>query len=123
MDCVEETSLLNKDDELVASMEAFNLNLDVAKKFDKNSKLNFIKSGTFRDKRQSLIEMTTKSVFRGNYEFPKSKRNQMFFSNTDYLLISWHSRGMLQKVEKLSFDQVSEKVGATRMISNRLWAS
>jgi hypothetical protein len=111
VDCVEELSENSTDtDELIASMAAFNL--DNPKQFDKKSKLNFIKSGDFKkDLKQNLIEMTTKSVYQGKYEYPKSKWNQMFFSNTDYLLIGWHSRGMLQKIEKLPFDQVTRKCG------------
>jgi len=53
--------------------------------------------------------LTTKAVYQGNYEFPRYKWSQLFFSNTDYLLVGWHQRGMLQKVEKLSFDQVTQK--------------
>lgn len=112
VDCIEETSQLDDKDELVASKVAVNLDLEKPKQFEKSSKLHYIENSSLKgDCRPKLIEMTTKSANRGNYEFPTSKWNQMFFSNTDYLLIGWHTRGMLEKVEKLNLDQVSEKCG------------
>ena len=121
VDCIEETSELveegNQDDVLVSAMSSIKLDVEKKEKLSmelskENSKLTVIKSGCFNSKhKKHFVEMTTKSVFRGNFEFPQSKWNQLFFSNTDVLLIGWHSRGMLQKIEKLSFSQVTQRSG------------
>ena len=114
LECIEEkpqVDVNNNEDveELAASMASSDLNAK-PKQFDNNSKLHFIKWGDFkRNCKANSIEMTTKGVYQEKYEFPKHKWSQLFFSNTDFLLIGWHTRGMLQKVEKLSFDQVTQK--------------
>jgi hypothetical protein len=114
LECIEEQSQLDENNnevgnELAASMASFDLNLEKPNQFE-NTKLHFIKWGDFkRNCKANSIELTTKAVYQGNYEFPRYKWSQLFFSNTDYLLVGWHKRGMLQKVEKLSFDQVTQK--------------
>ena len=117
VDCVEETSELventdkeNMTEKLISSMASVNLGTNKPVKFEKTSKLSSIKSGDFHTKyKQRLVKMATKKTYRGKFEFPQSKWNQLFFSNTDTLLLGWHFRGTLQKVEKLTLEQVTQR--------------
>jgi len=74
-------------------------------KFNK-SKLSFIRSGEFQPNEKN-IELYTKSANNG--DFPVSKWNQLFFSQTDYLVIGWHSGGKLEEIEKLTFPEVTSR--------------
>ena len=111
VDCVVESEQENAMNSLLSSMAGVNLNATMARKFE-HSTLSVIKYGEFQPNEKS-VELTTKSTFRNTREFPESKWNQLFFSNTDYLLIGWHSRGMLVDIENLTFPQVTRRSGRT----------
>ena len=80
-----------------------NLSLNNDKSFNSNLPNSF-------DNDDSLMELTTKSTYN-NCEFPSHKWNQLFFSKTNFLVIGWHNRGKLVKIEKLNFKEVSLKSG------------
>ena len=109
VDCVVEGEQDNPMNSLLASMAEVKLSSGKAQKFE-DSTLSCIKYGEFRRDEKS-VELTSKSTFKNTREFPDSKWNQLFFSNTDYLLIGWHSRGMLVDIEKLTFPQVTRRCG------------
>lgn len=114
LDCIESKED-NTVDELLTSMARVSINQKVnetSTKFD-NSNLAFINHGNFRTDEKN-VELTTKSTYRGTYDFPESKWNQLFFSQTDHLVIGWHQRGMLKVIEKLTFDQVTQKCNRTK---------
>ena len=120
VDCIDKA-----DGSLASPIEQMSLPLETTLKFDQTANLRLIKSGNLIDEQsEKLVEMTTKAIFRGNYEFPKYKWAQLLFSNTDIMLIGWHKSGMLKKVEKLSFDKVTERCGrktsATQMSLGKL---
>ncbi len=107
VDCVESEED-NTVDNLLESMAGVSFrqkDVENATKFN-NSNLSFIGSGKFQPN-EKIIELTTKSAYKGAFDFPESKWNQLFFSQTDCLVIGWHSRGMLKKIEKLTFPQVT----------------
>lgn len=123
VDCVEKTNMpkqtsstkittstrtaSNKLDDLVNQMSTVSIDLGSVKKFDNDSSssLHYIEHGKF-DENEKLVELTTKSVYKGTFTFPEHKWNQLFFSQTDALVIGWHSRGNLQRIEKLTFNEV-----------------
>ena len=97
-------------DSLVKSMARVNLEMKSECVKFKDSGLSLIKMGKFDPHEMvSLVELTTKSTFRGQFDFPESKWNQLFFSQTDTLLIGWHQRGSIQKLEKLAFKDVTRR--------------
>jgi hypothetical protein len=113
VDCVEDNAdadeTVDDIDQLVSSMNRVAIDLKKADKFDEaSSKLAYVKLGQFLNQPE-LVELTTKSSYRGERKFPTSKWNQMLLSDTRYLVIGWHSRGSLLDVEKLSFKDVSER--------------
>lgn len=74
-----------------------------------DSSLHYIHHGEF-DQTERLVELTTKSAPKHvAMQFPENKWNQLFFSRTDTLVIGWHARGQLHTIEKLSFDQVTQR--------------
>lgn len=107
VDCVEQSN----DDEisLVSAMGGLKIK-DTPKCFDSSS-LSYVKDGDFKN--ENLMELTTKSATRG-FTFPEHKWNQLFFSKTDFLVIGWHERGNLKKIEKLTFNQVTERSNRNR---------
>ncbi len=113
VDCVESEED-NTVDNLLESMAGVSFrqkDVENATKF-KNSNLSFIDSGKFQPN-EKIIELTTKSKYKGVFEFPKFKWNQLFFSQTDYLVIGWHTCGQLKKIEKLKFSEVTNRCGRT----------
>ena len=103
----------NPVDDIISGMNrGLKLSLGKVSKFEPDqagSSLHYINHGEF-DKTERLVELTTKSAPRGvGMQFPENKWNQLFFSRTDTLVIGWHVRGQLQKIEKLSFDQVTQR--------------
>lgn len=110
VDCIE----ANQDD-LCARMEKSTRlgsgggGLGPAKKFDdaeSSTSLHYIEHGRF-DKDQTLVELTSKST---GSRFPRKKWDQLFFSRTDTLILGWHNQGLLQRIEKLTLDQVENSV-------------
>ncbi len=102
VDCVE-----SEEDNIVDNQR----NDENSTKFD-NSNLSFIRSGEFQPNEKN-IELYTKSAKNGasekRFDIPVSKWNQLFFSQTDYLVIGWHSCGKLEKIEKLTFPKVTSR--------------
>ena len=115
LDCIESEEDSSVDN-LLESMASVSINqkdiiIKSSTKFN-DSNLAFINSSKFRPNEKN-VELTTKSTYKDTYDFPKSKWNQLFFSQTDRLLIGWHQRGMLKKIEKLTFNQVTQKCSRT----------
>ena len=82
------------------------LSQGIVNKFvDEESSLHYINHGEF-DKTERLVELTTRDKKK---RVPDKKWDQLFFSGTDALIIGWHSEGQLEKIEKLSFDQFTER--------------
>lgn len=108
VDCIEKTG---RESSASASVDASSLtnafsrmsiNLGPAKRFeDASTSLHYIDFGVF-DPNERLVELTTK----GGRDFPNHKWNQLFFSQTNTLVIGWHTRGNLDEIEKISFDEV-----------------
>jgi hypothetical protein len=114
VDCCDESEKNlpeNSIDSLTASMNRVDIKSE-PKKLVEKSQLRFLKQGTFR-KEEKMVELTTKSTFNGVYDFPVNKWNQLFFSNTDLLVIGWHSRGQVKKIEKLNFQEVTKRCSRT----------
>lgn len=84
------------------------LSLGIVKKFGgENSSLHYIEHGEFdQTEPQRLVELTSRDKKK---RIPDKKWEQLFFSGTDALIIGWHSEGQLEKIEKLSFDQFTER--------------
>jgi hypothetical protein len=80
-----------------------------------NTNNNYLKSNALNkfDNDDAIMELTTKSTYN-NYEFPSHKWNQLFFSKTNFLVIGWHNRGKLVKIEKLNFEEVTKKSGINK---------
>ena len=97
-------------DSLASSLAGVNIGLNPrdVKRFDETS-LAYVRAGGEFVADEKLVELTTKSTFYGKYEFPTSKWNQLFFSNTDMLVIGWHSRGRIEKLEQLTLAQVAQR--------------
>ena len=115
VDCVEKTTKTTWNteslkgatsslDDMMSHMMS-HLNLWGVKKFEDSSSpsssLHYIEYGKFNPN-ERLVELTTK----GRRIFPDNKWNQLFFSQTDLLVIGWHTRGKLEEIEKLSFSDV-----------------
>ena len=98
-------------DNLVASINQVDLNNNVEEKSFENSKLSFIKCGVFRPEQKS-VEMATKSISRN--QFPESKWDLLYFARGDRLLIGWHNKGMLQKIERLTFETLTNRCNRTK---------
>ena len=81
------------------------LDYSASTKFAGMSRLGYVPYGELDE--EKLVELTTKSTF--NSQFPMGKWNQLFFSNTDLLVLGWHNRGRLQRIEKLALKQVAER--------------
>ncbi|CAF1123220.1 unnamed protein product [Brachionus calyciflorus] len=97
VDCVEDDDLEFKEDDYFRNKL----------KFSDKSKLSYIIDGKFRPR--VLVELTSRS----KTDFPVKKWAQMFFSKTDYLVIGRHRDGILNRIQKLSFEQV------THILQNR----
>ena len=100
-------------DGIISGMNrGLNVSLGRVNKFESDQpdlSLHYIQHGEF-DETERLVELTTKSAPKHvGMQFPENKWNQLFFSRTDTLVIGWHVRGQLQKIEKLSFDQVTQR--------------
>ena len=80
-------------------------------KFNQNSKLSYIAGNSIDLQNEKLVEMSTKSIWKEEYTFPNQKWSQLVFSNIHVLLLGWHKKGNLQKIERLSFDEVTERCG------------
>lgn len=107
VDCVEKESQNDQIESLNKSLVGMSLNLSSKFSFN-SSNLSFIKYGDFKQD-DKLVELTTKSCFNGKNKFPKIKWNQLFFSQTECLIIGWHSMGSIKKIEKLNFQEVSQR--------------
>nr|XP_047146807.1 uncharacterized protein LOC105845088 [Hydra vulgaris] len=80
--------------------------------FNKNSSLMLIESGDFNgQKYEKYVELTTKSIYKGSYEFPQYKWSHLLFFNIKNMVFGWHERGVLKKIEKISFEEVCERCG------------
>ena len=112
VDCIE--SRTNTVDDLVTSVTNMNLKANSQKERFEDSSLSFIERGVF-DPTEIMIELATKSSGYDEYQFPESKWNQLFFSQTDNLIIGWHLKGKLQRIDRLSFQQVTEKCQRNEM--------
>ena len=97
---------------LVSSINQVDLNNNnlVEKKFE-HSRLSFIQSGVFRPEQKS-VEMATKSLSRN--QFPVTKWDLLYFAKGDRLLIGWHNKGMLQKIERLTFETLTVRCNRTK---------
>ena len=80
-------------------------------KFNQNSKLSYIAGNSIDLQNEKLVEMSTKGIWKGEYTFPNNKWSHLALSNINVLLLGWHKKGKLQKIERLSFDEVTEKCG------------
>lgn len=94
-------------DALLDKMLRMNLNLGEAKKFDNDSDssslLRFIEYGQF-DANEHHIELATRSTRSINLD--EKKWSQLFFAQIETLIVGWHTRGNLDKIEKISFEEV-----------------
>lgn len=92
-------------DEYILSENQINRNFDPTKFQD--SKLSFIKQGSFKTN-DKLVQMTTQAKYR-NESYFGMKWVQGFFSQIDYLFIGIHAYGKIEKIEKLTLENVAEK--------------
>ena len=109
VDCVDidEESLLFENQ----NVDEININLNPVKFTD--SKLSFINKGIFKSN-EKLLQITTQADHRPSDLYLKTKWVQGFFSQIDYLFIGIHSYGKIQKIDKLSFKEVSEKCNKSK---------
>jgi len=64
-----------------------------------NSKLSFKKNGNFHQM-QETVELATNST---KHNFPILKWNMLFFTKGNRLVIGWHDKGVLEKIENLNY--------------------
>lgn len=93
VDCIDDKIDENSNEVFAESDEVKNI-----------SKLVCIKDDIFKQK--TLIELTVK----GKPGLPKKKWAQMFFSQTNYLVIGFHTDGILKRIEKLNFEEITERI-------------
>ncbi len=89
-------------DKLVSSFRNVDINNNPSLQVFQNSKLSFIKDGHFHQM-QTPVELATKST-RSN--FPDLKWNMLFFTNGNRLVIGWHHKGVLEKIENLNYSEL-----------------
>jgi hypothetical protein len=84
-----------------------------------NSKLAYVKKGILQDSHKT-VEIATKPTFYSErscenvFEFPRSKWEALFFTNIEYLMIGWHNRGFVKKIERISYDEVTDRSNRTK---------
>ena len=76
-----------------------------------NSKLSYDSRG--------ITQASQKSIYFTTFgadedKFPSHKWELLFFTQVDYMLVGWHRQGMLHKVEKLSYDEVTARSNRTK---------
>ncbi|XP_047146382.1 uncharacterized protein LOC100202260 isoform X1 [Hydra vulgaris] len=102
VDCVEKNSCLGQAELLPKKTEPI--------AFDESSKLMLIEGGDFdNQKYEKFIELTTKGIYDNNFEFPTNKWSHLLFFNINLMVFGWHERGVLKKIEKISFEEVSKR--------------
>jgi len=74
-----------------------------------NSKLSYDSRGITQASQKSIFLTTF-----GTNKFPSHKWQLLFFTQSDYMLVGWHRQGMLHKVEKLSYDEVTARSNRTK---------
>lgn len=99
-------------DDLISPMLKVDINNNPisAKKYP-DSNLSFIEDGQF-DQLNNTVEFATRCSVKNR--FPEKKWNMLFFTLSDSLVLGWHNRGMLEKIEKLSFTEVSKRCKRTK---------
>ncbi len=84
-----------------------------------NSKLAYVKKGILQDIHKT-VEIATKPTFYSErshqnvFEFPRSKWEALFFTNIEYLMIGWHNRGFVKRIERISYDEVTDRSNRTK---------
>ena len=114
VDCIEpELSTAMSKMRIAAKDKTDDSATNYSKKFD-NSELSYQVIGDEVLNQDTLMELTTKSIYKGNRDFPRHKWDQLFFSQTHCLVIGWHKFGTLQQVQKYTFKDVSKECGKTK---------
>ena len=114
---VKNVKKINKD--LSALFSAVDLNNNEALVEIENSKLAYVKKGILQDSHKT-VEIATKPTFYSErscenvFEFPRSKWEALFFTNIEYLMIGWHNRGFVKKIERISYDEVTDRSNRTK---------
>ena len=114
---VKNVKKINKD--LSALFSAVDLNNNEALVEIENSKLAYVKKGILQDSHKT-VEFATKPTFYSErscenlFEFPRSKWEALFFTNIEYLMIGWHNRGFVKKIERISYDEVTDRSNRTK---------
>ena len=109
--------IINKD--LSALFSAVDLNNNETLVKIENSKLAYVKKGILQDSHKT-VEIATKSTFYNKrtyqnvFEFPKSKWEALFFTNIKFLMIGWHTRGLVKKIERISYDEGTDRSNRTK---------
>ena len=120
---VKNVKKINKD--LSALFSAVDLNNNEALVEIENSKLAYVKKGILQDSHKT-VEIATKPTFYSErscenvFEFPRSKWEALFFTNIEYLMIGWHNRGFVKKIERISYDEVTDRSNRTKIKSTKL---
>lgn len=95
---------------LLSSIDLNNNDNDIPSKIE-GSRLSCVKRGILQYEETVLA---TKSAHGEVFEFPGVKYSLMFFSQCQNLLVGWHQKGMLKKVERFSYDEVMEQSNKTK---------
>jgi hypothetical protein len=109
--------IINKD--LSALFSAVDLNNNEALVEIENSKLAYVKKGILQDSHKT-VEFATKPTYYSKrshhnvFAFPRSKWEALFFTNINYLMIGWHTKGLVKKIERISYDEVTVRSKRTK---------
>ncbi len=117
VDCAEDAA--DKDDDLDKAISSLMSKVDInnnppaMKKFV-GSHLTVGRSGKGLELKKSVVLSTKSAGARNGRKFPTKKWAMMFFTQCDQLVIGWHQKSEMIEIERLGFDEVSERCGQSK---------
>jgi hypothetical protein len=101
-------------DRLASSLGHVDINNNPTIQSIEHSNLGFIRDGSFLQL-QNTVELATKATASYSFNFPDSKWNMLFFTNGNRLVIGWHNKGLLEKIENLDYSELSKRSNRSKV--------